>query len=77
MKRVFPQVDKDFTYRVIEELRAVASKKEQGNYDKTLMLGAANVMETNIRAYMDLFESTQRPDPLGDALNSGDGTYRP
>jgi hypothetical protein len=48
------QVDKDFTYQVINELRNVAMGKHRGDYDRTLMLGAANVMESNIRAYLDI-----------------------
>jgi hypothetical protein len=47
-------VDKDFTYQVINELREVGSKKPIGDYDRTLMLAAANVMEINIRAYLDI-----------------------
>ena len=50
-------VDKDFTYQVIAELRDVAHKKDGQDYDRLLMLAASNVMETNIRAYLNLKES--------------------
>lgn len=48
------KVDKEFTYQVIGELREVAKGKPKNDYDRTLMMGAANVMEKNIRAYLDI-----------------------
>lgn len=48
------EIDKDFVYQVITELRT--SGKDKSTDDRILMLGAANVMESLIRAYMDLLE---------------------
>ena len=48
-------IDKDFTYEVIAEMREYGV--QQKGYTKTLLLGAANVMEKNIRAYLDLVEA--------------------
>jgi len=55
-------VDKDFTYQVINELRETGSKKNHDDYDRTLMLGAANVMEQIIRGYLDLLDAKCGPD---------------
>ena len=51
------KIDKDFTYQVITELRRVG--KNASEDDRVLMLGAANLMERNIRAYLDLLENQQ------------------
>ena len=54
------EVDKDFTYDVIAELREYGGAAD--GEARMLTLGAANVMENNIRAYLDLL-SSQQPHP--------------
>ena len=51
------KIDKDFTYQVINELRRVG--KNASKDERILMLGAANLMENTIRAYLDLLDSQQ------------------
>jgi hypothetical protein len=50
------KVDKEFTYQLISELRVVAVRKI--GTERDLLKAAANVMENNIRAYLDLREKT-------------------
>ena len=50
------KVDKDFTYQIIDALRIHAKIMGRAEYDRSLMLAAANVMENNIREYLDLLD---------------------
>ncbi len=47
-------VDKEFTYEVITALRDAVRNSD--GYLKILLRTAANIMENNIRAYLDLLE---------------------
>jgi len=50
------RVDKDFTYQIIDALRTHAKIRDRAEYDRSLMLAAANVMENNIMEYLDLLD---------------------
>lgn len=54
------RVDKDFTYQVIRALRETGADSRINlltfGYHRDLMLVAANLVEINIRAYLDLLE---------------------
>lgn len=57
-------IDKEFTYQIIENLRNRAKAKARDEFDRNLMLAAANVMEINIRAYLDLLENKRIVEPI-------------
>ena len=56
------KVDKDFTYQIIDALRIHAKIRGRAEYDRSLMLAAANVMENNIREYLYLVDSLPKED---------------
>jgi len=50
---------------------------EYGQDDRESVAEMDHVLAAADEALREIDEKQKRPDPLGEALNSGDGTYRP